>query len=170
MATVNAQSCSIRELQRGKQVVRFVSWYFDMNYKTSFNLQMNLLAVVTSFRSPAKTRGKDFSCCLELVDKSEKEINCMLFGSEESLPRVCPVGSVVCLKKFEITNYQGRPQLLVNTKRGCWAILAERSNGSIYVSSSNVPLSLSDSEGQRARTLKTWADTTSIVSGEYHPV
>ena len=107
------------------------------------------------------------SCYMELVDDSEKTIKCVLFGSESSLPRVCPEGSLVCLKRFEVVEYHGRPQLLSHAKLCYWAILSARSNGSIFVSSSNdALLSLNEADKQRARTLKVWVDSTNLVTGK----
>ena len=124
------------------------------------------MAVVTTFRPPAKSRGKDYFCCLELVDESEKDIKCMIFGSESSLPQASPPGTVVCLRKVEVMEYQGRPQLQCHSKLGYWAVLSEQSNGSVCISSSNdALLMLSDAEKQRGRTLKEWAGHTNLQPG-----
>ena len=122
--------------------------------------------MVTTFRPPSKSRGKDYSCSLELVDESEKPTKCLLFGSESSLPRQCPPGSVVCLKKAEVVDFNGRPQLLAHSKLSYWAVLVERSNGSIAVSANNDSLvSLSEAEKQRGRSLKEWAEQTNLIPG-----
>ena len=126
--------------------------------------------MVVAFRAPAKSRGKDYSCMLQLVDESEDEIKCLLFGSESELPRQCPLGSVVLLKKVEVTEYQNRPQLVAKSRLSTWAILSEKDDaaGSMSVSFSNDHcLSLSEAEGKRGKNLKIWADSTNLISGEY---
>ena len=120
-----------------------------------------------AFRAPAKSRGKDFSCLIELVDESENEIKCLLFGSEGELPRHCPVGGVVMLKKIEVNEYQSRLQLIGRPRWSTWAVLSERGDGSLSVSSSNDPhLSLSEAERRRGGELKAWTDSTNLISGE----
>ena len=122
--------------------------------------------MVTTFRPPSKSRGKDFFCSLELVDESEKEIKCLIFGPESTLPQQCSAGSVVCLKKISVEEYQGRPQLSAHSRLSYWSILEEKSDGSLDVSASNDSLvTLSDADKQRGRTLKEWVKQTNLVPG-----
>ena len=122
--------------------------------------------MVTTFRPPSKSRGRDFSCALELVDESENQIKCVIFGPESSLPLRCPVGSIICLKKVAVEEYQGRQTLSAHSKLSYWAILEVRSNGSFGVSASNDSLMmLSDADKQRGRELKEWAEQTNLIPG-----
>ena len=136
-------------------------------FRICANYQANLLGVVTSFRPPAKSRGKDFFCSLELVDETEKQIKCVIFGSESTLPQQCPVGSVVCFKKVSIEDYHGSVQLSAHSKLSYWAILEEKRDGSIDVSAANNDsvVTLSDAERQRAKVLKEWVEQTNLVPG-----
>ena len=126
-----------------------------------------MLGVVIAFRPPAKSRGKDFSCSLELVDESEKKIKFVAFGTASSLPQQCPLGSIVCLRKVEVVEFRGRSQLQAHSRLCTWAVLSERSDGSLCVASSNDPqLSLNEAERQRGRTLRAWVSHTNIIPGE----
>jgi hypothetical protein len=162
---------TIRDLQCGQKLVKILVSILQILLLTNFhfcaNYQANLLGVVTTFRPPAKSRGKDFFCSLELVDETEKQIKCVIFGPESTLPHQCPVGSVVCLKKIAVEGYQGSVQLSAHSKLSYWAVLEEKRDGSIDVSAANNDslVSLSDAERQRGRVLKEWAEQTNLVSG-----
>ena len=76
------------------------------------------------------------------------------------------MGSVVCLKKVAVEEYQGRPQLSAHSRLSYWAVLEEKSDGSLGVATNNDSLViLSDADKQRGRTLKEWAGQTSLVPG-----
>ena len=65
-----------------------------------------------------------------------------------------------------MVEYQGRPQLQCHSRLGYWAVLSERSDGSLSVSFSNdALLTLSEAEKQRGRTLKAWAARTNLIPG-----
>lgn len=124
--------------------------------------------MVTTFRPPVKSRGKDFFCSLELVDESEKQINCVIFGPETTLPQNCPAGTIICLKKIAVEEYQGRVQLSAHSRLSYWALLEEKRDGSgLQVAANNDSLvTLSDADKQRGRTLKEWAEQkTSLIPG-----
>ena len=123
--------------------------------------------MVTSFRAPSKSRGKDFSCALELVDEDERgSIKLVIFGSESGLPKSCPVGAVLCLKKVEVAEYGGHAQLKGHSLYTYWGILEKTRGGSISVSASNDTLvTLSDADKQRGKTLIEWVETTNLVPG-----
>lgn len=76
---------------------------------------VNIYGVVKFFKSPFKTKGSDFVCCLSLVDQSfdnlDKSFKCVLFSkSKEMLPLIKSVGDIVRFHRLAVSQYQGELQ------------------------------------------------------------
>lgn len=76
---------------------------------------VNIFGIVKFFKSPCKSRGRDFCLTLSLVDDSfqstEKSFVCNIFCPHENeLPLIKSVGDIVRLDGIRVSRFRGELQ------------------------------------------------------------
>ena len=127
-------------------------------------LQINLIGVVTSFRPPSKSLGRDYSCSMSLVDEGGQSVKCVLFNpSEDKLPQDCSSGDVICLHRVNVTEFNDRLQVQ-GAKFSSWMLFKLSGVGAVPVTNSD-SYTLIASDEVRVRQLKRWSSQNIVASG-----
>ena len=139
------------------------------NYTSIRDLQagstkVNIIGVVAEFRAPTKSRGNDYSCCIELVDEGEKKLKCLIFNNDSALlPQSCARGDVVLLRRVGVKMFNQSLQA-VCPRFGSW-ITCRKDSREI------VPITCKDNftftavEKERVRALREWAARSALCTG-----
>lgn len=103
-------SCDGEEDERGGQPRRPGSSGRQYTYKRVAHLEagmqrVNVFGVVTDFKEPFQTKGRDYGSIVNIIDESVtgESLKCTFFNSnQEKLPKVTKVGQIVCLHRINI--------------------------------------------------------------------
>lgn len=74
---------------------------------------LNVIGVVVLFKPPYQSKGRDYTCTIEVVDDScEKSPVPLIFFNRDQrkLPQSCSVGDVVCVRRVDIGEFNHRLQ------------------------------------------------------------
>ena len=74
---------------------------------------VSVMGVAVLFKAPYQSRGRDFTCTVEIVDEgcSNSPVPLIFFNKEkEKLPRGVNVGDVVCVRRVEVGEFNHRLQ------------------------------------------------------------
>lgn len=104
------ESSSEGEDECGGQARRTGSSGRQYTYKRVAHLEagmqrVNVFGVVTDFKQPFQTKGRDYGSIVNIIDESVtgEPLKCTFFNSnQEKLPKITKVGQIVCLHRINI--------------------------------------------------------------------
>ena len=77
------------------------------------NSPVNVMGVAVLFKPPYQSKGRDFTCTVEIVDEGsgKSSVPLIFFNREKGkLPREVKVGDVVCVRRMEVGEFNHRMQ------------------------------------------------------------
>ena len=129
---------------------------------------VNVMGVVVLFKPPYQSKGRDYTCTMEIVDEGCQ--NCpvpLIFFNRDmqKLPQSCNIGDVVCVRRVDVGEFnyriQGKCRSQCSWMR--WDGSKEWKRGPVATSGGTSP---GTAEANRVRLLITWS--TSSLSRQIH--
>ena len=129
---------------------------------------VSVFGVATLFRPPSKSRGKDYSCTIEIVDETcpSNPLTCVCFHPDlAQLPQQCAVGDIVYLHKMKVIEYNGRKQ------GNCWGYstavtFSGDPDAEVVRKTGSSATPLMEADRERVVNLKQWAKANYLTPME----
>ena len=120
--------------------------------------KVNVFGVVTEFKAPFPTRGRDYCSFVTIVDESSPTsgIKCTLFNHhQDKLPQVQQIGDIVCLHRVNVKEQNGAPCIdgLQFTSSLCFD---GKPGSSMTPRTGSVTYTFTAHDNERVRNLRSW--------------
>lgn len=131
---------------------------------------VNVMGVVVLFKPPYQSKGRDYTCTLEIVDEEcqRSPVPLIFFNRDRNkLPRSCSIGDVVCVRRVDVGEFNYRVQGKCRN-HSSWLLWDGNNVGKRGPSLASDGTSWDSVEANRAHQLITWS--TSSLSRELYTI
>ena len=120
---------------------------------------VNVMGVVVLFKPPYQSKGRDYTCTMEIVDEGSREnsVPLIFFNRDvQKLPQSCNIGDVVCVRRVDLGEFNGRLQGKCRN-HSTWLMWDGQNTGRRPPAVTSDGVSWDPSEMSRAAQLITWS-------------